>query len=69
METPVFQRTSVFIASAIILGITTTASALEFGPLKVGGAMRANYTQGDYTKDDSGAPQRGGNGGNFGYYF
>lgn len=66
METPVFQRTSVFIASAIILGITTTASALDFGPLKVGGAMRVNYTQGDYTKDDSGAPQRGGNGGNFG---
>lgn len=27
--------------------------------------MRANYVQGDYTKNDSGAPQRGGNGGNF----
>lgn len=37
----------------------------EAGPLSLGGAMRVNYIQGDYAKDDSGAPQRGGNGGDF----
>lgn len=41
------------------------AIGFEVGPLTVGGAIRANYVQGDYVKDDSGAPQRGGNGGNF----
>jgi hypothetical protein len=55
------------IVSGAVLGLlaTTTASALEAGPLKIGGAIRASYTQGDYAKDGSGAPQRGGNGGNF----
>jgi hypothetical protein len=38
--------------------------AIEAGPLDIGGAMRVNYVNGDYTEDDSGAPQRGGNGGN-----
>lgn len=33
-------------------------------PLR-GGAIRANYIHGDYAKENSGAPQRGGNGGNF----
>ncbi len=41
------------------------AMALELGPLILGGALRANYIQGDYVKDNSGAPQRGGNGGDF----
>lgn len=53
------------VAFALMLGTAISASAIEFGPLKVGGAMRVNYIQGDYAKDDSGAPQRGGNGGNF----
>ncbi len=37
----------------------------EIGPLTIGGAMRANYVLGDYEKDGSGAPQRGGEGGDF----
>lgn len=48
-----------------MLGVTLSASAIEIGPLNIGGAIRANYILGDYVKDDSGAPQRGGNGGNF----
>ncbi len=31
---------------------------LQFGPLKVGGAMRANYAVGDYPESDSGAASR-----------
>lgn len=59
--------TSVYLlaAFAFLFGAVTTASAIDFGPLSIGGAIRANYIQGDYVKDDSGAPQRGGNGGNF----
>ena len=38
---------------------------IEAGPLKIGGALRASYVQGDYAKDDTGGPQRGGNGGDF----
>lgn len=38
---------------------------IQIGDLTVGGAIRANYVLGDYVKDDSGAPQRGGNGGDF----
>lgn len=56
------------LAALLSLYPLTHASALEgmeIGPLSVGGAIRANYVQGDYTKDDSGAPQRGGNGGDF----
>ncbi|EIP97865.1 hypothetical protein OpiT1DRAFT_02315 [Opitutaceae bacterium TAV1] len=36
---------------------------LRFGPLRIGGAIRANYTIGDYP--DQGRPSRGGDGGNF----
>ncbi len=35
------------------------------GDLTLGGAIRANYVNGDYVEDGSDAPQRGGNGGNF----
>ena len=42
-----------------------TAIGTEIGPLTLGGAMRANYVLGDYEKDGSGAPQRGGHGGDF----
>lgn len=31
---------------------------LQFGPLKIGGAMRANYTVGDYPESESGAASR-----------
>ncbi|MEX1199149.1 MAG: FlxA-like family protein [Methylophaga sp.] len=31
---------------------------LQFGPLKIGGAMRANYVVGDYPRSDSGAASR-----------
>ncbi|NLG34185.1 MAG: hypothetical protein GX548_02395 [Lentisphaerae bacterium] len=54
--------------AAILAAGTLSASGfggIEAGPLTIGGALRANYVQGDYVKDDSGAPQRGGNGGNF----
>lgn len=50
---------------AAILLIASSASAFDVGPLDIGGAIRANYVQGDYAKDGTGAPQRGGNGGNF----
>lgn len=51
----------------LFLGFTPGASGLGFeaGPLTVGGAIRANYTLGDYATDGSGAPQRGGGGGDF----
>ncbi len=39
--------------------------AFQVGPLKVGGAIRANYVLGDYVTDGQDGPQRGGNGGNF----
>jgi len=39
--------------------------AIDLGPVSIGGAIRANYINGDYVTDDSDAPQRGGNGGNF----
>ncbi len=37
----------------------------DIGTLTVGGAIRANYVNGDYPTDGTGKPQRGGNGGNF----
>lgn len=35
------------------------------GSLRVGGAVRVNYVSGDYPPNESGAPSRGGSGGNF----
>lgn len=60
-------RNSIYLSTALtcIMGAAVSASAIEIGPLNIGGAIRANYVQGDYVKNDSGAPQRGGNGGNF----
>jgi hypothetical protein len=40
------------------------ADKMTFGPLTVGGAIRANYVYGDYPDDGSGAAQRGAEGGN-----
>ncbi|KAA6184051.1 carbohydrate porin [Thiohalocapsa marina] len=40
------------------------ADKITLGPLTVGGAIRANYVNGDYPGGGSG-PSRGGNGGNF----
>ncbi len=40
-------------------------ASFNIGPLKIGGAIRANYINGDYTDTGSGGPQRGGHGGNF----
>lgn len=50
---------------ALGVGTALGFGGIDAGPLTIGGAIRANYVQGDYVKDDSGAPQRGGNGGNF----
>jgi hypothetical protein len=59
-------RVVVFLAILTLSVASTPAfGGIELGPLTIGGAIRANYVQGDYTKDDTGAPQRGGNGGNF----
>lgn len=50
-----------------ILTMMGAGNALSFdlGPLSIGGAIRANYVNGDYVSDGSDAPQRGDNGGNF----
>ncbi|MCF7988862.1 MAG: hypothetical protein K9M02_00315 [Thiohalocapsa sp.] len=40
------------------------ADKITFGPLTIGGALRANYVLGDYPGRGNG-PSRGGNGGNF----
>ncbi len=56
------------LAAALLMIPCSSAWAIEgieYGPVTIGGAMRVNYVLGDYTKDDSGAPQRGGNGGDF----
>jgi len=48
----------------IVIGFMGTAAAFDVGPLRVGGAIRANYTIGDYDTGVDG-PSRGGHGGNF----
>lgn len=52
-------------AAAVVLLTSVAANAFEVGPLSIGGTIRANYVNGDYTPDGSDAPQRGDNGGNF----
>ncbi len=43
---------------------TTDANAgFEVGPVKIGGAIRANYINGDYQKSGGDGPERGDNGG------
>lgn len=51
----------------LVLGLAgvQTGHAFQVGNLKVGGAIRANYINGDYPSDGTGNPQRGANGGNF----
>lgn len=45
-------------------GVTTTAqAAFDVGPLKIGGAIRANYIYGDYEESGDDGPERGDNGG------
>lgn len=50
-------------AAFLIAGVAQ--AGIEVGDLTIGGAIRANYIYGDYETDDSGAPQRGGEGGDF----
>lgn len=46
------------------VGITSSAyAAFNIGPLKIGGAIRANYVNGDYSESGDDGPERGGNGG------
>ena len=52
-------------AGIIAMGALASLQAVEFGNLDIGGAIRANYVNGDYTPDGSDAAQRGDNGGNF----
>lgn len=49
----------------VVFGFAESAMAVQFGPLKVGGAIRANYIYGDYENNGSDAPQRGDQGGDF----
>lgn len=67
IPSPRIRRKALVIASVLTLGAVAASGfgGIEAGPLTIGGALRANYVQGDYVKDDTGAPQRGGNGGNF----
>ncbi len=61
-------RWKVFAASLALAGAmaaVTPVQAFEVGPLTIGGAIRANYVNGDYAPDGTDAPQRGDNGGNF----
>jgi len=43
----------------LLLGSVLSVSAAEIGNLNVGGAIRANYVNGDYTPDGTDAAQRG----------
>lgn len=47
----------------LIFGMIHTLSAVEIGNLDIGGAIRANYVNGDYTPDGGDGAQRGDNGG------
>lgn len=56
---------SVPLALFLGAGMAATASAgFDIGPVKVGGAIRANYVHGDYAKSGDDGPERGANGGN-----
>ncbi|WFB36027.1 hypothetical protein P3T73_17885 [Kiritimatiellota bacterium B12222] len=45
--------------------VVFTTSAIEIGDFDLGGVIRVNYVNGDYSSDGSDAAQRGDNGGNF----
>ncbi len=51
----------------IVFFLGSDCFAFKVGPLSIGGAIRANYVNGDYTKTGTSAPQRGDNGGNFSF--
>ena len=61
----IFKKiTLLFFVFLFCTGITATAFAsFNIGPLKIGGAIRANYVNGDYTETGQDGPERGGNGG------
>jgi len=40
------------------INLESDSDPLQFGPLKIGGAMRANYAVGDYPESESGAASR-----------
>ena len=44
---------------------TSVYAGFNIGDLKVGGAIRANYVNGDYVESGGDGPERGGNGGDF----
>lgn len=44
---------------------TSVYAGFNLGPLKVGGAIRANYVNGDYVESGGDGPERGANGGDF----
>lgn len=52
---------------SLFTGLIGSGNALAFkiGDLKVGGAIRVNYINGDYDSNNTGGPERGDNGGNF----
>lgn len=58
-------RIGAYAAVAILVTSGTLARAFEVGDLKIGGAIRANYVNGDYTPSGTDEAQRGDNGGNF----
>lgn len=58
-------RIGALAAIALVVGTGTLANAFEVGDLKIGGTIRANYVNGDYTPSGTDAAQRGDNGGNF----
>lgn len=67
-KNPVKRSGGLLVAGIMTAGMLVPASAagsIEFGPLTLGGAMRVNYTIGDY-EPEIGSPSRAeGDGGNF----
>lgn len=59
------KKLVIAIAMGLLVFSFGTCFAFQVGPLSIGGAIRANYVNGDYTSNGSKAPQRGDNGGNF----
>ena len=50
----------------LCIGMATSVYAsFNIGDLKIGGAIRANYINGDYVESGGDGPERGGNGGDF----
>ena len=60
-----FKKPVFLVALLFGVSVSATCQAFQIGPLKVGGAIRANYVIGDYVTDGRNGPQRGGHGGDF----